>query len=87
MSHIVGSIINLGEQAGCGRHQHRKNQTGNHAGGDQLPVRIPNLCLRAACAQHLADDDANGVAHGKEHHAGQVIEGGRDILGGNHIQP
>ena len=36
--------------------------------------------------QHLAHDDAHGVAHGQEHDVGEVRQGGGDGKGGHHIQ-
>ena len=62
-AHFVGSIVDLGEHMAAGRHQSTESQAGNNGHSNQLVVRIPNFFSRLTGAQHLSDNNTDGVAH------------------------
>ena len=76
----------MGEGPGEGCHQAAEKNAGDDGDGNELPVAVPHLRFGVTRSQHLAHEDAYGVAHGHEHHAGKVAKGGGDVHGRHHIQ-
>ena len=86
MADAVGGVVEHGEHHGAACHQGAEDGTGGHGDENQPAVGHPDFLLAGAGTQHLAHDDADGIAHGHKCHAGQIEEGGGDVEGGHHVQ-
>ena len=86
MPDLVGGVVDSGEQPGDRRHHRAEHQSGGYGNHHQLPAFVADRLGRAARAQHLAHENAHGVAHGQERHTAQIEQGAGDVHGGHHSQ-
>ena len=60
---LFGGVVNLREQVTCGKQQHCHNHANRHAESNEFSVGV-NRFVEFACAEHFAQNYADGVSEG-----------------------
>ena len=75
----LGGVVKTGEDPGYTGKQCRKDHTGHEGKGHEFPVFAAYFPLRTAGTQHLAHENAYGVADGGAGNGGHVVDGIDDV--------
>ena len=86
MLYMIGGIIYLRDQRGEQRHHDADHSAQRHCESDEPSVLI-NGFLKLACAEELADDYGNGIAHREEGAEEEIRDCGRNIDRRDDLKP